>query len=226
MKQLTYPFALPHCGVAQEYALGFDAGRERRLLVIPALFDEGHKLRRLCVETMRRLDAAGIDCFLPDLPGTNESMQDLATIGLEDWQAAMSAAANAFAATHVLALRGGALLVPEGLPGWTCAPTKGASQLRTLLRARTLSAREAGREESADALLAEARSQGIELAGYRLSAMMAEALQAAVPVARPGLSVIEQELLGGAGLWLRAEPDEDPAQADALAAVIAMGLKR
>ena len=56
--------------------------------------------------------------------------------------------------------------------------------------------------------------------------MMAEALQAAVPIARPGLSVIEQELLGGAGLWLRAEPDEDPAQADALAAVIAMGLKR
>lgn len=226
MKQLTYPFALPHCGLAQEYALGFDAGRERRLLLIPALFDEAHKLRRLCVEVMRRLDAAGVDCFLPDLPGTNESTLDLAAIALEDWQSAMSAAANAFAATHVLALRGGTLLVPEGLPGWCHAPVKGASQLRTLLRARTLSAREAGREESADALLAEARSEGIELAGYRLSAAMAEALQSALPVTRPGLSVIEQELLGGAGLWLRAEPDEDPAQADALAAVVAMGLKR
>lgn len=225
MKQASYPFALPHCGLAQEYALAFDAGREHRLLLIPALFDEGHKLRRLSVEVMRRLDAAGIDNFLPDLPGTNESALDLDTIALDDWQSAMSAAANSFSATHVLALRGGALLVPEALPGWTYAPVKGASQLRTLLRARTLAAREAGREESADALLEEARSKGIELAGYRLSAAMAEGLQAALPVARPGMSVIEQEMLGGGGLWLRAEPDEDAGQADALAAVIAVGLK-
>ena len=36
MKQASYPFALPHCGLAQEYALAFDAGREHRLLLIPA----------------------------------------------------------------------------------------------------------------------------------------------------------------------------------------------
>jgi hypothetical protein len=35
---------------------------------------------------------------------------------------------------------------------------------------------------------------------------------------------IAQGDLGGAGLWLRAEPDHDPRQADALAAIIAMDL--
>ncbi len=225
MKPGSYPFALPHCGVAQEYALSFDAGRAYRLLIVPALFDEGHKLRRLCVEVMRRLDASGIDSILPDLPGTGESEQDLSVIGLEDWGSAVSAAANTFTATHVLAIRGGGLLLPEGLPGWHYGPVKGASQLRTLLRARTLAAREAGREESVDSLLAEAQEQGIELAGYRLSAPMVAGLQAAQPAPRQGVKLIEQDMLGGSPLWLRAEPDEDPAQADALAAVIAMGIK-
>ena len=32
-------------------------------------------------------------------------------------------------------------------------------------------------------------------------------------------------MLGGGGLWLRAEPGEDRAQADALAAIIAIGIK-
>lgn len=225
MKPASYPFALPHCGVAQEYALSFDAAHEWRVLVVPALFDEGHKLRRLCVDVMRRLDASGIDSFLPDLPGTNESEQDLAGIALEDWASAMSAAANTFAATHVLAIRGGGLLLPEGLPGWHYGPVKGASQLRTLLRARTLAAREAGREESADDLLAEAQERGIELAGYKLSAAMISGLQQALPAPRSGIKVIEQELLGGSPLWLRAEPDADAQQADALAAVIALGIK-
>ena len=31
-------------------------------------------------------------------------------------------------------------------------------------------------------------------------------------------------MIGGPGLWLRAEPGENRAQADALAAIIAMGL--
>ena len=38
------------------------------------------------------------------------------------------------------------------------------------------------------------------------------------------LTEIEQSVLGGAGLWLRAEPDEDPEQADALAALVTMGI--
>ena len=33
-------------GIGDEYAVGFESASERRVLVIPALFDEGNKLRR------------------------------------------------------------------------------------------------------------------------------------------------------------------------------------
>ncbi|MDP3906102.1 hypothetical protein [Novosphingobium sp.] len=224
MKAASYPCPLPHCGSSSEYALTFDTGRTRRILLIPALLDEANRMRRFSVEVMRRLDGAGFDCFLPDLPGTNESTVDLASVTPSDWHCAMAAAANGFGATHVLALRGGGLFWPEGLPGWHYGAVKGASLLRTLLRARVIAAREAGREETADALLAQANERGIELAGYPLSAAMVRELSALVPTPRPGVQVIDQQLLGGSPLWLRAEPDEDGAQADALAAVIAMAL--
>lgn len=224
MTPRTYPCPLPGGGIAEEYALVFDAGRAVRILVVPALLDEGNKLRRFTVDVMRRLDGAGFDCFIPDLPGCNESGQDLARIEPEDWATAMHAAARHFAATHVLAIRGGGLILPPALPGWHYAPVKGASLLRTLLRARILSEREAGREESAERLLAEGMDNGIELAGYRLSGEMLRQLQALVPVPRKGLAVIDQDTIAGAPLWLRAEPDHDPAQADALAAAIAVSL--
>lgn len=220
----TYPCPLPGGGIADEYALSFDAGRLVRILVIPALLDEANKLRRFTVEVMRRLDGAGYDCFLPDLPGCNESSQDLARIEPEDWATAMHAAARQFGATHVLAVRGGGLVLPPVLPGWHYAPVKGASLLKTLLRARVLSAREAGREETLDGLLATGLKEGMELAGYRLSSEMLRQLQALAPVPRSGLSAIDQDTIEGSPLWLRAEPDHDPAQADALAAAIAMSL--
>ena len=41
------------------------------------MFDEANKLRHFTIELMRRLDTAGIDTFLPDLPGCNESLAPL-----------------------------------------------------------------------------------------------------------------------------------------------------
>lgn len=225
MTPLSYPCPLSAGGSAVELALAFDAGRTERLLVIPALFDEGNRLRRFTVEVMRRLDGAGIDCFLPDLPGCNESGQDLALLEPEDWATAVHAAARHFGATRVLAIRGGGLILPPGIGGWHYAPVKGASLLKTMLRARVLGAREAGREESVDTLMAQGLELGLDLAGYPLSGEMLRQLQGLVPVSRPGIAVIEHELIGGSPLWLRAEPDEDPDQADALAAVITMGLR-
>ena len=83
--------------------------------------------------------------------------------------------------------------------------------------------REAGREESAAALLEQGQAEGLVLAGYPLSAAMVAGLQAATPPA--GMAVIAQSDIGGAGLWLRAEPDEDAAQAKALGNAIAMALQ-
>ncbi|MXP42412.1 hypothetical protein GRI75_12250 [Altererythrobacter soli] len=208
----------------EEYALALDRGRRHRVLVLPAWFDESNKLRRFTAETMRRLDAAGIDSFLPDLPGCNESLAPLEQQTLAGWRAATETAARHFAATHVLAIRAAALIAPQGLPGWRSAAVAGSAQLRSLVRARVLSSREAGRSEDREELLARGRQSGLDLAGYRLGARMVSDLAGADLPEAASLRDIAQGELGGPALWLRAEPDHDPAQADRLAAIVAAEL--
>ncbi len=224
MTPLGWPCPLPAGGTIEEYALSFDQNRAQRLLIVPALFDEANKLRRLTVEVMRRLDAAGIDGFLTDLPGCGESPRLVADVTPDDWMLAMEAAAAHFGATHLLAIRGGALIAPRNLPGWHYAPVKGASILRQLLWARILTAREAGREETQSHLLAQGEKDGLELAGYALSPESLRQLQALVPEEKPAISLIDQDMFDASPLWLRAEPSEDRATADALAAIIAVGM--
>lgn len=209
-------------GTRDEMALAFDHKRPARLLVLPAWFDEANKLRRQTVEVMRRLHLSGIDSVLPDLPGCNESTARLPARTLPEWRTAAAAAASHFNATHVLTIRAGAMLAPEGLPGWRYAPIGGRQTLRALLRARTIAAREAGASERTEDLQEAARREGIELAGWSLGAEMFRDLETAEP--DTVLVEIEQSVLGGAGLWLRAEPDDDPQQADALAALLAIGM--
>jgi hypothetical protein len=204
----------------EEYAVAFDRGRQRRVLVLPALFDEANKLRHFTVEVMRRLDAAGIDTFLPDLPGYNESRAPLEAQTLHGWREAAEAAGVHFGATEALAIRGGALCEPADLPMRRYAPATGASILRAMLRARVIANKEAGVEETREALLDRGLQEGLELAGYRLGATMIRELETAEPTG-VALANIAQGDLGGAGPWLRAEPDHDPAQADKLAAIVA-----
>lgn len=220
----SYPCPLPGGDTAQEFTLAFDRGRPRRLLIVPALFEEANRMRRLAVEVMRRLDAAGIDCFLPDLPGCNESLQPLEAQTLDTWRAAMAAAAAHFCATHALGIRGGVLVQPEDLPGWRYGPVKGANLLRQMLRARIMVSREMGVTETQDELLALGGHDGLELVGYRLGAELLGQLQAAMPASPPDAAEVLQDMLGGGGLWLRAEPGEDRGQADALAAIVAVGI--
>jgi hypothetical protein len=215
--------AWPSDAGGEELALAFDKGRGRRVLVLPAWFDESNKLRHFTVEIMRRLHGSGIDSFLPDLPGCNESLAPLEKQTLEEWRSAAASAARHFAATHVLTIRAGAMLAPESLPGWRYAPQAAVSQLRSLLRARVLASREAGIDEDREALLAEGRQNGLALAGYRLGAEMIAQL-AESELGGGKQRDIAQGDVGGPGLWLRAEPDHDPRQADALAAIVAMEL--
>ena len=215
----TWPCPAADQATVQEYAVTFNCGRAKRLLIVPALFDEANRPRRLTVEVMRRLSGAGIDTFLPDLPGCNESLADLSQLALADWTSAMVAAARHFRASHVLAIRGGALVVPQSLPGWRYAPVNGATILRQMLRMRMLAAREVGREETQASLIEQGLAEGLELAGYRLSPAMIAALQSATPPEETEQSIVGQDMLGGSPLWLRAEPDEDREQADALSAI-------
>src|SRR5690606_17288706 len=122
---------------------------------------------------------------------------------------------------HVLTIRGGALCAPAELPAWRYAPATGSSILRAMLRARVLASKEAGVEETREELLALGKESGLELAGFTLGPAMIRELDKAEPAGGAALANIAQANLGGAGLWLRAEPDHDPAQADALAALIA-----
>lgn len=223
MTPVTWPCPLPDGGSAGEYALTFDKGREKRLLIVPAQFDEANRMRRFSVEVMRRLDVAGIDSILPDLPGCNESLQPLEIQTPAVWRNAMTWAAAHFGATHVLGIRGGALLTPIGLPTWHYAPAKAASILRQLIRSRILASREAGISESQESLLETGLAEGLELSGFRLGAAFLRDFQAMTLPA--GASEIGQDMIGGGGLWLRAEPDEDRQQADALAAVLTIGIK-
>ena len=222
MTSTLWPCPLPCGGSAEEYALALDKGRAHRLLIVPALFDEANRMRQLTVEVMRRLDGAGIDSLLPDLPGCNESLVPLDMVTLNDWRAAIAAAAAHFRASHVLGIRGGALLTPPGIQAWHYAPATGASLLRRMIRARIVASRETGVDETHESLLTESSQSGLELAGYRLSAEFVDEFQYAT--ANAG-KVIDQDMIGGSGLWLRAEPGEDRQQADALAAVLAIGVK-
>jgi hypothetical protein len=219
---IDWPCPAPGGGTREELALAFDRGREQRLLVLPAWFDEANKLRRQTVEVMRRLELSGIDSFLPDLPGCNESEAPLEEQTLESWCAAAAAAAAHFAATHVLSVRAGALVAPAGLPGWRYAPIGGRQALRAMLRARTIASKERGHAERTEDLQAIGRREGIELAGWPIGAAMFARLEMADPASE--LIEIQQSALDGPALWLRAEPDEHPQQADALAAIVAIGV--
>jgi len=131
------------------------------------------------------------------------------------------AAADAVGATHVLAIRAGALLAPEHLPGWHYAAQSGPQLLRGMIRARTIAAREAGVAETSEALMATGRAEGLVMGGWHIGPAMFRALETAEPAVGPGQSEIAQTAIGGPGLWMRAEPDEDAEQAGRLAALIA-----
>ncbi|ABC63469.1 hypothetical protein [Erythrobacter litoralis] len=219
-----WPCPLPGGTTGTENARIFEKGRDHRLLVIPPLFDEHNKMRHQLVEVMRRLDLTGIDSVMPDQPGWNESKASLADQSLDGWREAMKAAVQHFKPTRYFAVRAGALLVPVGLPGWDYAPTGGKQVLRGMVRARIIAAKEAGREETTDALMRLGRSEGVELAGWKLGASMVSQLEAAEVAESPLRRKIDQATVGGKPLWLRAEPDDDPEQADALAAIIAVSL--
>lgn len=217
MKSVAWPCPAPG-GTGEEFALiAGPSEASRRLLIVPALFEEANRTRRMLVQTMRALADTGVASVLADLPGCNDSLAPLDAQDLAGWQVAMVAAGDHFCATHVLSLRGGAIVAPTGLPGWRFEPITGTQVLRPMLRARTVAAREEGRAETMEGLLEQGRSAGIELAGYRLGpAMVCKLAAAALP--KSAATVLTRDELGGAALWLRSEPGEDADLSAALAA--------
>lgn len=211
----------------RELCLGFgDPAASRRIMVIPPLFDEMNRMRRILVSAMRYLDSDSIASFIPDLPGCNESLADLAQQSLPGWRDVLTCAAQAFAATHIVSVRGGALIddgTPE-LPRWRLAPVKGESLLKAMLRTRIAGDKEAGLTTSIADLLQQARQHPIELAGNWLGPDMVAELERAEPSTFGLIRTVSlgegPDAIPGSAYWLRAEPHYDADFAQAIAADI------
>jgi hypothetical protein len=203
-----------------EFCLGFGAGYNRQILIIPPLFDEMNRVRRMLAQAMRDLDARDVGSMLIDLPGCNESIAKLEEQSLDGWRAAVVACAAQLGATHIASLRGGAL-VDDGvsLPHWRLAAVKGSSLLKTMIRTRIAGEKEAGKATSEAELMAAAKAAPLELGGNLLGPDMIAQLAIAEPVAVANLT--ERKLgedISGTPLWLRAEPQDDAAMSASIAA--------
>ncbi|MEQ1537532.1 MAG: hypothetical protein ABL928_01275 [Sphingorhabdus sp.] len=213
---LTYRFA-GH----DEFCLSFGGDSVRRILIIPPLFDEMNRMRRVLATAMRDLASRDIGCVLIDLPGCNESLAPLHEQSLNGWRDAVTACAEQLDITHIASLRGGAL-IDDGkpaLPHWRLAPAKGSSLLKTMIRTRIAGEKEAGNSVTEAAILAQAETEPVELAGNMLGPDMVAQLAISEP-AQPPQSTERKlgEDIMGAPLWLRAEPQDDSAFAANIAA--------
>jgi hypothetical protein len=182
------------------------------LLFLPPLFEEMNRTRALLARTMRALAAQGFECWLPDLPGTGESERALETVSWQDWREAAAAAFAAAGATASVSLRGGALLDEPAPARWRFAPATGASLARDLGRAGLMT--EGG-------------------GGYSPSPALLEPLASAEPppggrvrTVRLATDRAEADLkLEGPPLWRRAEPQDSPELAEAIASDISQWIR-
>lgn len=187
---------------------------QHHILFIPPLFAEMNKMRHTLVQTMRLMANSGVVVILPDLPGCNESIADIRKQSLTDWQNAMRACADQHAATHIVSFRGAALIDDLPRPIWRLNCINGTNILKTMLRSKVISMKEAGENTALDQLTNEAERSGIELAGYNISAKMFNELQDTSPIKSD--QIFEGKLgesIEGSPIWMRSEPEYDEAMA-------------
>lgn len=203
-----------------EFCLCFGAGHTRQIVIVPPLFDEMNRVRRMLAQAARDMERRGVGSMLIDLPGCNESMARLEEQSLEGWRLAVVACAEQLGATHIASLRGGAL-VDDGpaLPHWRLAPAKGSSLLKTMIRTRIAGEKEAGKATTEAELMALAQAAPLELGGNLLGPAMVAQLATTEPA--PLANLTERKLgedIAGSPLWLRAEPQDDATMSASIAA--------
>lgn len=210
-------------GGYREYCLSYGAvDSARTILIVPPLFDEMNRTRRMLVEAMRALGEQGERTLLLDLPGSNESVSDISGQSLSNWRQAVVDCASQLSATHIASIRGGCLIDDAtNLPLWRLSPAKGGSLLKTMLRTRIVADKEAGISTTAEQLLTEAQTAPLDLAGVLLGQEMLAELDMALPSTTTGIHEVTLADVKGAPLWLRAEPGDDPAMSATIAAELA-----
>lgn len=204
-------------------------------VLLPPLFEEANRTRRLMAGMARALAAKGIASVMPDLPGQGDSVVDgvrLATLR-EALDAAVDAAAGGDGALpYAVSVRSGALVDPLARVAgrWRFAPQTGEELLRDLGRIR-----QAATGTAFDPAAHFHATEPVEIAGHRIAGAMLVELATAVGFAgaaslrtvrlasdpRPADARVD-----GAPLWRRTEPGDDPALAERLAADVAEWIGR
>jgi hypothetical protein len=191
-----------------EFMLAYGPKIGPQLIILQPLFEEMNRCRALVSGLCRALATKGIGCWLPDLPGTGESLRALETVTWVQWIGAVEAAtsliiAETSQAPLSLAVRGGALVEAGTLTRrWRLSHTTGRSLLSDLRR----SALATGSDPATPA-------------GYQLSDDLITQLATAEPTT--GIDIRTVRLLSddrgadhripGAPIWRRPEPVFDPA---------------
>lgn len=183
-------------------------GCARQILILEPLFEEANRTRRMIAQMMRFLEADGVGATIPDLPGTGESLIDIADVRLADWQGGVEAAVAATGAMLIAAVRGAAIIdIGSRLPVWRFAPETGARVVRDLRRVRA-----AGSSET--------------YAGHMLSDALLADLEAAPMPTPTRLRTVRlltdtapaDAKVEATPLWRRAEPGDDARLSAMLAA--------
>jgi hypothetical protein len=191
----------------EEQWMRMGVAHRHQILIIEPLFEEKNRTRRLIATVMRGLDACGIGSVLPDLPGTGESLIEIADVSLADWHEAAKGAAKAVLPIMTVVFRGGALINTNVKNLWRFAPESGARIVRDLKRAQLTSS-----------------TAGPLFAGHALSPAFLSDLETAPVVTAEHMRTVRLESdaaqgdakLPGTPLWRRAEPGEDAALAAAI----------
>ncbi|TPG12477.1 hypothetical protein [Sphingomonas oligophenolica] len=189
----------------REAMLRFSTGTPRVVLALP-LFEEFNRTRAFGVTLLRALARRGIGGLLPDWPGTNESPVPSSDATLAMIQAAYQSVLVSCTPLFALGIRSGALFdARASVRGrWHLSPVSG-----------TELARELARQTSDDGTI----SGNLVSSAFR--AELGAASLGSARVVRFDSDPRDADLkLAGSPLWRRAEPGNDPALAEVLAADI------
>lgn len=200
------------CEGRDEWAVRIGAADSKPLLFIAPLFEEMNRTRAFLAASMRGVAARGFACWLPDLPGTGESLRKLGECGWDSWRGAVAALSADLGGPPTVALRGGCLLDDAARPRfrYRISPVDGSSLVRDLGRSAIMGGGEglAGYEPS-DELLA-SLSQATPASG--------RAIRTARLASDRGEADVKFE---GPALWRRSEPATNPLFSSMLAEDIA-----
>lgn len=199
-------------------------------------FEEANRLRALAVSVARKLADEGLGVAIPDLPGTGESLTDIAATRLADWRDAFAAAGASVGKTRLIAsIRAAALFDrDDGAIGqWRLSPQDGPRLMREMIRTRLAGLREDGCETTSATLSDEAKCDGLELSGHWLTPALFGDLENAAPLPVHPLRTVRlggdvqpaDHLIEAPPLWRRAEPDNDMHLAQMLADDISSWVK-